>query len=67
MVPFVVCFVVAFVVVFTLQSRRRRAVPPLPAPGWFPDPRGRFDRRFWDGLQWTEQVERGGEQSTDPV
>lgn len=33
---------------------------------WLPDPAGRFDRRFWDGLRWTEHVaDASGQQSTD--
>jgi hypothetical protein len=38
-----------------------------PAPGWFPDPSGRFDHRWWDGTRWTETVSRGGTQTTDPL
>jgi hypothetical protein len=40
---------------------------PGPPPGWFPDPSGRFDLRWWDGARWTETVSRGGVQSTDPL
>jgi hypothetical protein len=45
---------------------------PAPAPvvttpaGWYPDPSGRFELRYWDGTQWTEHVARGGQQFTDP-
>jgi hypothetical protein len=47
-------------------------VTPEPAPvvttpaGWYPDPSGRFELRYWDGVAWTEHVSRGGQQSTDP-
>jgi len=27
-----------------------------PAPGWYPDPSGQHDKRYWDGTAWTEQV-----------
>ena len=27
-----------------------------PAPGWYPDPSGQHDKRYWDGSAWTEQV-----------
>jgi hypothetical protein len=46
--------------------------PPAPAPapsvpaGWYSDPSGRFELRYWDGGQWTEHVARGGAQYTDP-
>ncbi|HEX2069743.1 MAG TPA: DUF2510 domain-containing protein [Actinomycetota bacterium] len=26
-------------------------------PSWYPDPTGRHRRRFWDGKQWTDQVD----------
>ncbi|WP_309617439.1 phospholipid scramblase-related protein [Salinibacterium sp.] len=34
-------------------------------PGWFPDPFGRYQHRWWDGLQWTEHVGSSGTQSID--
>jgi len=46
--------------------------PPEPAPvvttpaGWYPDPSGRYELRYWDGTQWTEHVARQGQQFTDP-
>jgi hypothetical protein len=35
--------------------------PPMPytavaAPGWHPDPSGRSQFRWWDGLRWTDQT-----------
>ena len=30
---------------------------PLPAPGWYPDPSNATQLRWWDGQQWTEQVQ----------
>ena len=41
------------------------AAPAVPA-GWYADPSGRFELRYWDGGQWTEHVARGGQQFTDP-
>jgi hypothetical protein len=35
-------------------------------PGWFPDPHGRHQHRWWDGTAWTDQVADGGVTSTDP-
>jgi uncharacterized membrane protein YjgN (DUF898 family) len=55
------------------------AVPPVPhavpqpvaqtsAPaGWMPDPKGRFESRYWDGQRWTDRVSTQGQQSVDPV
>ena len=42
-----------------------QTVPSVPA-GWYADPAGRFELRYWDGGQWTEHVARGGAQYTDP-
>ena len=41
----------------------RRRVDPLPPPqeaaeGWYPDPSGRFDKRYWNGRAWTFHVGR---------
>src|SRR5947207_3020695 len=33
--------------------------------GWYPDPSGRFEQRFFDGNQWTAHVVRGGERLLD--
>jgi hypothetical protein len=46
------------------------APEPAPAPsvpaGWYADPAGRFELRYWDGSTWTEHVSRAGQQFTDP-
>src|SRR3954453_14944516 len=43
---------------------------PAPAPavpaGWYADPAGRFELRYWDGTTWTEHVSPSGQQFTDP-
>ena len=35
--------------------------------GWFPDPYGRFQQRYFDGSKWTEHVITDGAQSVDPL
>lgn len=40
------------------------ATPAVPA-GWYADPSGRYELRYWDGGKWTEHVARGGQQYTD--
>ena len=40
--------------------------PTATPPGWFPDPLGRHEQRYWDGQQWTEHVVSHGRQSVDP-
>ena len=37
-----------------------------PAAGWFPDPSGEFQLRYWDGLRWTPHVSTDGVVATDP-
>lgn len=49
----------------TSASTSTNTVPQVPA-GWYADPAGRYELRYWDGAQWTEHVARGGTQYTDP-
>lgn len=35
--------------------------------GWFPDPTGRHDRRWWDGAKWTGDITDRDVQGTDPT
>jgi len=43
------------------------SVQPVPGnAGWLDDPTGRFDKRYWDGAQWTQAVWRGTEVESDP-
>ncbi len=36
------------------------------APGWYPDPYGRHELRWYDGGQWTDAVTSHGRQASDP-
>ena len=52
---------------------QQAAAPPVAQPqtpavpaGWYADPAGRFELRYWDGGAWTEHVSRQGQQYTDP-
>lgn len=38
-----------------------------PASGWYRDPFGRYEVRYWDGRAWTAHVATGGQTSTDPA
>jgi hypothetical protein len=47
-----------------------RTVPAASRPdaapsGWYPDPAGRHQRRYWHEGRWTHQVADGGRRSTD--
>jgi hypothetical protein len=33
--------------------------PPLPPPGWHPDPGGQQQLRWWDGTRWSEHTRNG--------
>ncbi|MCU1397941.1 MAG: hypothetical protein JWN62_1050 [Acidimicrobiales bacterium] len=46
------------------QPAPAAAAPAVPA-GWYADPAGRYDLRYWDGGTWTEHVSRAGQQFTD--
>ena len=35
--------------------------------GWYADPAGRHERRYWHEGRWTEQVADGGRRSSDPA
>jgi len=37
----------------------------LAPANWYADPYGRYEYRYWDGLQWTEHVGTGGVQGTE--
>lgn len=35
------------------------------AAGWWPDPTGRHESRYWEGASWSDSVADGGVQATD--
>ncbi len=35
--------------------------PPASPPGWYPDPSGRGEFRWWTGSQWTYRIASGGQ------
>ncbi|HEY8546157.1 MAG TPA: DUF2510 domain-containing protein [Acidimicrobiales bacterium] len=37
------------------------------APGWYPDPTGRHERRYWSGIRWSRHVDDGGVRGEDPI
>ncbi len=40
---------------------------PPAAPGWYPDPLGRHEHRYWDGVAWTGHVADRGATGLDPT
>jgi Protein of unknown function (DUF2510) len=66
-------------VVVAVRRNRARRLLPMPAAqsppawgqatgpaGWFADPGGRHELRYWDGRRWTEHVSDRGTQGVDP-
>ena len=72
---------IVFIAFYVRESRRRRTASTVPqepieadlppdtrkTQGWYDDPAGKHDRRFWDGRQWTADVADAGVQSSDPM
>jgi len=70
-----------FIAFYMRESKRKRAAasqplqpvePDLPqdsrkSQGWYDDPAGKHERRFWDGQDWTASVIDDGVQSSDPM
>lgn len=48
------------------SSTQAASASPSVPPGWYADPSGRYELRYWDGAAWTEHVARQGQQYTDP-
>lgn len=51
-----------------LTAMLRRQIEPLTPPpsldeGWYEDPSGRFDKRYWNGRAWTFHVGRQSDQA----
>jgi hypothetical protein len=46
-----------------------RAGPPVdrPAPGWYRDPSGGFEVRWWTGLGWSGHVRQGNADLFAPI
>jgi hypothetical protein len=50
----------------TRLSRQPSARDPVAPAGWFADPSGRNEWRYWDGQRWTDHVGNGGVTTLDP-
>jgi hypothetical protein len=43
------------------------AAPANPAAGWYPDPAGHHEQRYWSGSAWTEHISDHGTPGTDAI
>ena len=41
--------------------------PSAPPAGWFPDPLGRYEHRYFNGTSWTSDVSVSGQRFVDPL
>ena len=62
-------FAVPFTIVGLLVKARNRVVPSTRdvPEGWYADPLGRHERRYWDGDEWTDDVSDDGVTGEDPL
>jgi hypothetical protein len=42
------------------------AIGTMASPGWYADPSGQHERRYWDGATWTTSVSDHGRTTTEP-
>lgn len=61
--------IVGIIVAAVAQPPRGKLTQLTPAPGegWWPDPTGRFEHRYYDTRGWTRFVGRDGQQFEDPM
>lgn len=61
--------VILALVATSAVSTGLRQLTPASSEGWWPDPAGRFDRRYYDGRFWSRHVTRDaeGHQLEDPL
>ncbi len=51
----------------TATATTTAIAPSTPVPaGWYADPSGRYELRYWNRTEWTDHVARSGQQFTDP-
>jgi hypothetical protein len=48
-------------------GRGPSAPPAGPPPGWYPDPAGAHEQRWFTGHDWSDAVRDRGEQTADPL
>lgn len=62
---------VAVGVVVVVSASRGNSQPPIAGPqvpaGWYTDPTGRHESRYWSGAAWTKTVSDAGIQSQDDI
>jgi hypothetical protein len=74
---FLLALVIVLVIVLISRSRRNPPSPYLQPPGtiapgaasagWQPDPSGKHQMRYWDGMRWSASVSDNGQVGSDPL
>jgi hypothetical protein len=59
--------VLAILVVRRITDRQEALRHSSRPSGWYADPMGRFDHRFWNGSAWTVHASQGGTLTVDPL
>lgn len=69
--------VILLVIVLSTRNRTGLAGPVAPYPtirasalvpaGWHPDPSGKHQLRYWDGMGWSAAVSDDGQVGSDPL
>ncbi len=58
---------VILLIVLALRPRARGQRLAGPPSGWYADPSGHNQVRWWDGSRWTEHVGNDGVHATEPM
>jgi hypothetical protein len=60
-------------VLFLIASKTTKPAAPadtlglVPPEGWYPDPTGEHELRYWDGTIWTDRIEDAGVTGVAPL
>lgn len=55
------------IAILAAPPSRLHQLTPASSQGWWPDPTGRFEHRWYDGHHWTRHTGRDGTQYEDPL
>lgn len=58
-------WLVGWIITACIPKPARQGLPIQNSAGWWPDPYGRNEVRWYDGQQWTRDVATGGKQTVE--